>query len=194
VVSKYESAFLALGPVFNTTVPNIEYQHLYEVAGIDIAGPSCRKDNNLSGFPSSFARWDSAAMRAGFGLFSELTADERFATSAWILESYGRNGVAAVPAGENAIAPEERSLHLLNSPLLWWVGDDEAARKKAITYGERIRKAVRRDSSHAYVNYAVGGEELGDVYGRDGERLKRLRGLKKLYDPHNRFGYYMPIR
>lgn len=44
-----------------------------------------------------------------------------------------------------------------------------------------------------YVNYAFGDEPAQQMYGYEPWRLKKLRALKKEYDPHNRFGYYNPI-
>lgn len=46
-----------------------------------------------------------------------------------------------------------------------------------------------------YVNYAKGHsyETNKAVYGYEAWRLKKLRGLKAKYDPHNRFRYYVPL-
>jgi hypothetical protein len=178
------------------TVPDIEYKNIYDVGGFGLESPVCRKNENILGYPNSFAKWDANAMREGFELFSELTAEEKFASSAWLLESYGRKGVKAVPDLESAVALEERLLHILTSPILWWSGNDKQDREKAISYGERIQKVVRGDSlepPHSYVNYAVGPEQLPEVYGQDAGRLSKLKQLKRKYDPHNRFGFYMPI-
>ncbi|KAK0724875.1 hypothetical protein B0H67DRAFT_657667 [Lasiosphaeris hirsuta] len=197
MVDEYASAFFALGPVSNTTVGDIKYKDLYVTGGIDLNSPICRKNENIIGYPDSFDRWDVDAMRAGFDILSELTADEKFATSVWLLESYGQEGVEAVPAAENAVAPEERSLHILAAPALWWAGDDEQDRERAELYGKRMQDAVRSGISvlpHSYVNYAIGREELPEVYGRDAARLAKLRRIKEAYDPRNRFGFYAPIR
>jgi len=183
--------------VSNLTVADIAYGDLYDVGGFGLESSVCRKGENILGYPNSFTRWDADAMRAGFDLFSEITGYEKFVASAWLLESYGRKGVEAVPAAENAIAPEDRFLHILTSPILWWPGDDKQDREKAIWYGKRMQEAVRRNSltlPHAYVNYAVGQEQLPEVYGRDSARLAKLKRLKGIYDPHNRFGFYVPIR
>lgn len=148
------------------------------------------------GFPNSFARWDVAAMREGFDIFSELTADAAFAGSILLLETYGNKGVQAVPEWENAVAPEERRYDILMSPELFWAGEDAGRLEKAVLYGQRIKAATRsrRSPPHSYVNYASGAETLEEVYGRDEGRLARLRHLKGVYDPLNRFGFYMPIQ
>lgn len=134
-------------------------------------------------------------MRRGFNIFSELTADETFSTSVWLLESYGWKGVQEVADSANAVAPEERLNQILTSPVLWWPGDDELDRQKAATYGENMQKAVRDEGylHHAYVNYAVGDELLQEVYGRKASRIAKLKALKERWDPENRFGFYNPI-
>lgn len=134
-------------------------------------------------------------MRRGFDLFSELTADETFSTSVWLLESYGWKGVQEIPDSANAVAPGERLNQILTSPILWWPGDDKLDRQKATAYGEKMRRAVRDEGyvPHAYINYAVGNEELQEVYGRKPSRITKLRKLKEIWDPHNRFGFYNPI-
>jgi hypothetical protein len=44
-----------------------------------------------------------------------------------------------------------------------------------------------------YVNYAAGYEPLEARYGYEAWRIKRLRKLKRQYDPGNRFAWYNPI-
>ena len=46
---------------------------------------------------------------------------------------------------------------------------------------------------NAYLNYARGDETLEQKYGYEAWRLDKLRGLKKTYDPENRFRFYNPI-
>jgi hypothetical protein len=184
-----------LGPAFNSTTKDIEYGDLFDVGGFGTDSSVCRKNQNILGYPSSFPQWDADAMRKGFEVFSELTAEETFSTSAWLLESYGRGGVQAVDKSANAVAPEERENHLLTSPMLWWVGDDKANQEKAEEYGAKMRKAVRSGSTanHAYVNYAMGDEGLREMYGHSDTRMQKLKSLKKKWDPENKFGFYNPI-
>ena len=90
-------------PVSHTTQTSIAYSDLYQVAGLGLDDPVCRNNNNLLGTPASLPLWNSTAMRKAFGLFSELTADQRFATSAFLLENYGMKGVHAVDESSTAI-------------------------------------------------------------------------------------------
>jgi hypothetical protein len=196
IVEDYAAAFRKLGPVADDTVSNISWGNLFDVGGFGTESEVCRKNQNILGYPNSFERWNSKAMRRGFNIFSRLTAEKTFSTSAWLLESYGRKGVRAVPESENAVAPEERQLHLLTSPMMWWVGDDKRDRRRAMKVGRRMQRAVRGrgQKPHTYVNYAMGRENNLEVYGREDGRLQRLRSLKSQWDPNNRFGFYNPIR
>lgn len=173
-VGRYAVAFRALGPAADQTASNIPWGDVFVTAGLGRDSPVCRKDFNL--------------------LFSDLTADTKFAQSIFVLESYGWQGVEAVPEGQNAAAPEERRRHIM-SPITWWAGADAADRSKAERYCRRMRRAVRgAEPPHAYVNYAVGNEGLDEVYGRDEARLARLRRVKRQYDGDGRFSFYMPIQ
>lgn len=191
----YVAAFRTLIPVADTITDNIAYGDLYRAVGFDLASPVCRKNENILGGANSFPRWNAAAIRRGFKYYTALTADETFATSLWLLESYGRSGVRHVPVDSNAVAAEERSYHILTSPILWWKGDDDNDRKKAEWYSGQIQRAVRTGvvPFHTYVNYASGNDRLADMYGWDGDRLARLKALKRQWDPEHRFGFYNPI-
>ncbi|PHH92280.1 hypothetical protein CDD83_8094 [Cordyceps sp. RAO-2017] len=195
-MENYAAAFRKLEPVAESSAENIPYNKLYEEAGYGLDSPVCLTDVNGASFPESLHRWDPAAARNAFDLFSDLTADKAFAGSVMLLEWYGNRGVRAVPEGENAVAPEERRRDILLSPYLTWAGDDPGHLAKATAYGNRIREAFRSRSEppHAYLNYASGNEELRQVYGRDESRIAKLKDVKRAYDPHNRFGFYMPIR
>jgi hypothetical protein len=57
--------------------------------------------------------------------------------------------------------------------------------------GNELRDSWVKTSGYSdlsiYVNYAHGDENLSQIYGRD--KLRRLAGLKKTWDPKNVFGY-----
>lgn len=196
VVDDFTRAFRSLKPVADSTTRKIAFPSIYKWTGVNLGSPACQKNQNMASFPSSYAQWDVAAMRAGFNLFSEATAGPTVARSQMVLETYGNEGVRAVPDSENAVAPEERRYDILTSVLLVWTGNDQAKTAKAVQHGQSIQAAARsrRSPPHSYVNYAIGSEGLEEVYGRDEARLARLRRLKGAYDGHNRFGFYMPLR
>jgi hypothetical protein len=43
------------------------------------------------------------------------------------------------------------------------------------------------------VNYAIGGEELPQVYGRNQTRLEKLQAIKRKFDPQDKFGLYASL-
>lgn len=65
---------------------------------------------------------------------------------------------------------------------------------KAQKWADDVQAIWNRGRKPAYyVNYNTGVESLEATYGHEPWRLKKLRGLKAKYDPHNRFRYFMPI-
>lgn len=58
-----------------------------------------------------------------------------------------------------------------------------------------IRKILQRTSGHkelrAYLNYAFGNETFAELYGSE-ERVAKLQGLKRIYDPQNVFRFFGP--
>lgn len=152
---------------------------------------------NLLTYPNSVASWDPAAMRAGYDLIAEAVSDPRLVNAFWILESYGRKGPQSFPPGYSAVAPEERDYHILMSMSFSWVGEgDGEVAEAAKKYADAIREVSRSDvtPAHTYVNYSPGDASLAEIYGRDQNRLKKLKALKKQWDPKNKFGFYNPIR
>jgi hypothetical protein len=60
-----------------------------------------------------------------------------------------------------------------------------------------LRKILQRESGfdklQAYVNYAQGDEKWQDLYGWEEWRQKKLKALKRKYDPTGDFSWYQPI-
>ncbi|KAJ5420631.1 hypothetical protein N7465_003150 [Penicillium sp. CMV-2018d] len=72
--------------------------------------------------------------------------------------------------------------------------DDVTELAIAREFGERLQVASRNgEIAHSYVNYAIGGEELPQVYGRDVNRLEKLQVIKTKFDPYNKFGFYASL-
>ena len=197
-VEPYLARFRQAGPVSVSTAEKVAYKDYYIATQNGYNQTTCQKDKNISGYAISLNEYNRTAMRTAFNHFSNLTADDRYNTSVWLLESYGSRGVWAQDYSASAVPAAERDIPNLTVPITWWAGDDPEAREKAEFYGQLMRSSLAEgagetpNSSHIYVNYAMGGEELGQMYG-DEKRIARLQGLKKRYDPMNRFGFYMPL-
>ncbi|KAF4592529.1 6-hydroxy-D-nicotine oxidase [Ophiocordyceps camponoti-floridani] len=190
-LADFLTAFRKLKPWQDSTsdLPWIEAQAAVLEPG------SCSVNHNVMAFPNSFDRWDIAAMRRGFDLLADFVADDAFAGSKWMLESYGNKAVREVPLSENAVPAEERRYDFLTAFTAVWEGEDDHLLLKARDMGLGIQEASRSadEPHHVYLNYAQGSEALQQVYGADEERLARLKEVKRRYDPLNRFRFYMPL-
>ncbi|PVH95066.1 FAD-binding domain-containing protein [Periconia macrospinosa] len=193
----YHAQFKALGPVRAVVTPNVTYKALQKLTGNSLEGTACRKNLNIIGNGASLPTWNGTAGRAAYNVFSQLSADPRFNTSALLLENYGMNNVRAVNADSTALPPEERKYPIVANPSIWYKGDNPQTEADAYSYGERIRQEFFAGSlgadKHTYVNYAIGTETYGEMYGYEDWRTAKLKGLKRTWDPKNRFGYYNPV-
>ena len=194
----YIARFRQAGPISVTIAENVAYKDYYIATNNGYNQTTCQKDENISGYAISLTHYNKTAMRTTFNLFSNLTADSRYITSVWLLESYGSRGVVAQNYSATAVPPAERNLPVLTVPITWWSGNGTEAREKAESYGKQMRAALAAgdnetaSSAHVYLNYAMGDESLEQVYGA--EPLPKLQALKKRYDPNNKFGFYMPLK
>lgn len=59
---------------------------------------------------------------------------------------------------------------------------------------ETLYKASGTEEIHSHVNYAYRDESLEVLYGSRERKLEKLRSLKKLYDPKEKFNFYAPIQ
>ncbi|RMZ73654.1 6-hydroxy-D-nicotine oxidase [Pyrenophora seminiperda CCB06] len=195
---QYAARFTALGPLSTTLSTNIAYPDIYKVLGSDINNHVCSKNGRLTGGGLTLPAWDLPGVRKAFSIFTNVTADPRFATSALLIENYGMQGVRAVDPASTALALEERRHPILTSAGLWWTAEGEQATQDAYAYVRAIRDALAMgvdksgEKRHCYVNYANGEESKPELYGYD-DRLARLTRLKREWDPKNSFRYYNPI-
>ncbi|KAH2151046.1 hypothetical protein KXW37_002288, partial [Aspergillus fumigatus] len=191
---QYIEAYRAIGPIHEATVNNIYWDKLFDIANFGRNDRVCIPSQNWAGYVNSVVRWDPASMRESYDIFAELVAIETYNTSTFIFESYGRKGVRDFPDNFNAVPPEERNRHNMLAAFLFWSGDNETELVVAREFGERLQIASRNgEVAHSYVNYAIGGEKLPQVYGRDVDRLEKLRKIKTKFDPYNKFGFYASL-
>jgi FAD/FMN-containing dehydrogenase len=191
---QYIDAYRAIKPIREEIVSEIRWNELFDITNFGRNDRVCVPSQNWAGYVNSVTRWDPASMRESYNIFADLVAIEAYNTSTFIFESYGRKGVRAFPDDFNAVAPEERNKHNMLAAFIFWTGDNGTELATAREFGERLQITSRNgEIAHSYVNYAIGGEELAQVYGRDSARLQKLRGIKAKFDPYNEFGFYAPL-
>ncbi|KAF2449429.1 FAD-binding domain-containing protein [Karstenula rhodostoma CBS 690.94] len=194
----YFARFKAIGPITIKPATNVNNVELYKINQNSLDSAACTRNKNSMGSGVSLPIWNTTAARAAFDIFTKMTSDPRFSQSVFLLENYGMQGVRAVNASSTSLSLEERQYPVVANPTIWWNGSAAIGQADAEAYGEQIRQALfsglpKGANKHTYVNYAVGTENFNQMYGYDTTRLQRLKTLKKVYDPSNRFGFYNPV-
>ncbi|PPJ57765.1 hypothetical protein CBER1_00230 [Cercospora berteroae] len=201
IANDYISAFQTLNPTFSTQESSIPWELIHDKMGLGDP-PVCQLNWNLYGVTSpSLRKWNVTNMRENWGFYEDFTKEHEFLRgSFYLLESYGRGKAMDLGMLElNAVAREERETHILPALMLIWEGGEEAEQEAAGKVADRARALMKQGVAgaphHTYVNYAKGDgtESLEDMYGRDAQRLRRLRSLKRKWDPENRFGFNAPL-
>jgi hypothetical protein len=198
-VTPYAARFEDIGPISTGFTEDVDYVQLYTVTGNNLDAAVCVENHNLFGSGISLPEWNLGATRTAFNIFANATADSRFNTSSLLIENYGIDGVQKVDADSTGLAPEDRAYPILASPAFWWDGDDEQASKDAHAFAAKIKEALNTplDNAnlrrHTYVNYAMGTEDLTEMYGYESWRLEKLNAAKDKWDKGNAFKFYAPI-
>ncbi|CAK1359516.1 unnamed protein product [Cercospora beticola] len=201
IADDYISAFQALNPTFSTQESSISWELIHDKMGLGDP-PVCQLNWNLYGVTSpSLQEWNVTNMRENWDFYKDFTTEHEFLRgSFYLLESYGRGKAMDLDMLEvNAVAREEREKHILPALMMIWEGGEEAEQVIAGKVADRARALMKEGVSgathHTYVNYAKGdgSESLEEMYGRDAQRLRRLRVLKRKWDPENRFGFNAPL-
>lgn len=197
VPSEHTKPFVSLSPLTHST--GISTLPDFAAVGmLDFDGPFCQHGTSSLRFPVSTVNYSIPAMEAAMNALANV--EPELSGSGMIFEAYSLHGVQKVPAASTAFPDRENGL--LNAPIMLWnaSGLDPARaaviEERAAYHGKKMRDAVVHGSGgklHAYVNYAHGDEGLQAMYGYEEWRVKRLRELKKAWDPLNRFGWYAPI-
>jgi hypothetical protein len=192
----FAAPFRNIGPLFSNTRTGIPYEGLTPAAGFDQDSLFCQKNNNLASFPTSVSHFNVSAMRVAADMFADLTVDPILQQSAFILESYGMIGARVVDANSTAVAREQRDRDIFTFPLFLWQGEHDDARKKAEAGAIAITDVIKNGAEempYSYLNHAHGHESLEERYGNEAWRLTKLKGLKKKWDPQNKFEFYNPL-
>ncbi|KAL8920784.1 MAG: hypothetical protein Q9172_004355 [Xanthocarpia lactea] len=98
--------------------------------------------------------------------------------------------------GDDSAYPFRADHHLMLVQLII-PPNDKSIEREAWKWAREVRDQWNAGQPgrpvNTYVNYANGYEPLETIYGHEPWRLERLRGLKRMYDPENRFRFYNPI-
>ncbi|KAH8694402.1 hypothetical protein BGZ61DRAFT_420295 [Ilyonectria robusta] len=191
--ARYADPFIDLADVkvINSSVP---YYLVASASGSDVDNLPCQ--NSLlrhPGIPIQLNGTDIPTLRAISDTFRDAVAAYPGLQGGFALESYGWQAVQSVPAESTAYPWRGDYIYA------FWAGsyEDASLDEPAIELGEEIRRLLLNGSGqsevHAYVNYALGTETFGELYGHEEWRQERLSALKQKYDPKGVFSYYHPI-
>lgn len=155
-------------------------------------------------FPVDTKTYNLDALATMTEKFLTLQHEKAAFGGSWVMiEQYPMRAVQAVD-NKKAAVPWRDNVLLIAPAILYPALDMNSTPptpnveldQEALSLGEGLRSALvegakQMGGHYSYVNYAYGGEPMEDVYGR--EQLRRLRQLKKVYDPDEKFGFYSPI-
>ncbi|KAF2729540.1 FAD-binding domain-containing protein [Polyplosphaeria fusca] len=186
----YTSPLRALGPIAEDySVTNLADVNTHLSA--HYGGLACATGFSRILFPVSLDTWPLANLRSATEQLGNLSSD--FASSMLMLESYATNAVGQFPSADSAFP--DRGGQLLAGLLLTYP-DDERLDAQGATIGREMRETLVKGTGKelvTYVNYAAGDESLESIYGYEAWRLEKLKGLKREWDPRERFSFYAPI-
>ncbi|KAK3901903.1 6-hydroxy-D-nicotine oxidase [Staphylotrichum tortipilum] len=171
-----------------------EYPGLAGVLGAGTDDQLCQPQGAAFMRGIDLDHYDLGALRNWYNTFSEmLAANKALAGSFCMLEGYSMQGVQAVPPESKAYPHRDKKL--LFAPAIFYAdATNSSLAQEAVRWGEAMRTAAFGTAQRrTYVNYAFGDESLEAMYGYEPWRLEKLRGLKRKYDPENRFRFYAPI-
>lgn len=167
---------------------------LFRISGMDEDGIACVSGYAFQRSPIGWTRYNPSLMQEVYDLMNRLPPE--FNRSIAMTADFSSAGKKAVPVDSTAVP--DRESNILLSPYLYYPPGSEQLHGIASSYGRAAREIYLRgiqpdQQVNSYVNYATGSESQEDVYGHEGWRLERLRCLKKEFDPHERFSFYVPI-
>ncbi|KAE8373962.1 hypothetical protein BDV26DRAFT_284671 [Aspergillus bertholletiae] len=176
---------------------DVPYSQIAHAQGTGMSDPICQHGSVHATSTAGLQVYNLTAERLIYEGFKRRAAeDPDLAAGTSILhEGYATEGVEAIdPAGSAYPFRSDRHLMLFNAAV---PHNDSAREKAAWAWAAEARDHWNAGQPgrpvDAYVNYATGFETLKERYGHENWRIRKLRGLKARYDPHNRFRFYNPI-
>ena len=192
IPTEYTDPLNALKPI-SVVKKRFDLLSINSNTGASYSGPACAPGAGRQSVPVDLDSWNLANLRTIIDLLGTFPAPLRNSTV--LLEGFATNRVHEIPASSTAYA--HRSTQLLASPLFTYPPNDAVVHETVLKLGAQIRAAFLNGTGlklNAYVNYATGDESQEALFGYEPWRLRRLRKLKKKYDPFERFSLYGPIK
>jgi hypothetical protein len=197
VDTKYTAPFHDIGPL--ATIPESgTYKDLAKWTGIALESPPCQDFGfNNPRFPIYITSYNVTAQRKAWDVYSSAIkgADNPYYNSIFMFENYASAGVRF--RDSDASAYGFRDATTLAAPLIIYnstgKAEDEAVKKLGTQLRDIILEGTGSQELHTYVNYAYGSEGPEAWYGHESWRQKKLKALKKKYDPKGKFSFYAPI-
>ena len=192
IPTEYINPLTALKPI-SVVKRRFDLLSINTNSGASYSGPACAEGAGRQLAPVDLESYNLPNLRRVMDIFSTFPAALR--NSSVMLEGFATNRVHEIRASSTAYA--HRSSQLLVSPFFTYPGNDATAHKTVLEFAGQIRAAFLNGTGlklQAYVNYASGDESQEAIFGYEPWRLRRLRKLKKKYDPFGRFNFYGPIK
>ncbi|KAI5785828.1 hypothetical protein EDC01DRAFT_750252 [Geopyxis carbonaria] len=192
--AKWTAPFAALGPLPGSDEGVAKWKDLSEVSFTGLNSTLCAHGYRRNQYPVGVKTVDATSAIAAFELFAEV--GEKYPDtkgSTLVFESYSLQAVRKVKSADTAYPHRDVNVIILFQGMYTDPTIDEPMNE----YGKQIRNTLRKKSGFStpkgYLNYAQGDEPLEVLYGDEAWRMKKLRSLKKLWDPKNAFGFYEPL-
>jgi fumiquinazoline A oxidase len=142
-------------------------------------------------------RIDASSVVQMLSEFAVLLEDYPAANESMVFfETYGQQGVGAVPSSDSAFPHRGRLNNYLTIEMAWM---DDSAAQVGDAWAKKWRDHFGQpeisgyDALVVYLNYAHGDEPLSAIYGSEEWRQARLTALKNKYDPRGFFDGYHAI-
>jgi hypothetical protein len=112
VATSYVQPIVNLKPV-NTMTKEIPYTAIAGLTGNGNNDPACQKGASTLRFPIYLQQYNVTSFRQLYDAFSDMVAEQpHFNNSFFLVEGYGTQAVASVPANSTAYAHREEKLLL----------------------------------------------------------------------------------
>lgn len=133
-----------------------------------------------------------AALRGVWEAFVAWSGKDDAKLSIVNVQCYDTSTARAADGAATAVGPAVRTKRY--HAFACAIYSDERLNDEARVFGESFRNLLTGGDAKPmlYANFAHGDESVEQLYG-DGERLDKLRALKRKYDPDQVFSHFIPI-